>query len=79
MVRVVVHGLLGDPQGSRRGQRLPAARVAGVPGVGAAGDLEPDPVPSRGLYVTEPEFGELAGPLGRWSEAAMPLLRTALG
>jgi len=36
-------------------------------------------VPSRGLYVTEPEFGELAGPLGRWSEAAMPLLRTALG
>ena len=36
-------------------------------------------VPSRGLYVTEPEFGELTGPVGRWSEAAAPLLRSALG
>jgi FMN reductase len=36
-------------------------------------------VPSRGLYVTEPEFAELAGPVGRWAEAAVPLLRTALG
>jgi FMN reductase len=36
-------------------------------------------VPSRGLYVTEPEFGELAAPVGRWAEAAVPLLRHALG
>jgi FMN reductase len=35
-------------------------------------------VPSRGLYVTEPEFGELTAPVGRWAEAAVPLLRTAL-
>jgi FMN reductase len=35
-------------------------------------------VPSRGLYVTEPEFGELAAPVGRWAEAAVPLLRQAL-
>jgi FMN reductase len=35
-------------------------------------------VPSRGLYVTEPEFGELTGPVGRWAEAAIPLLRRAL-
>ena len=35
-------------------------------------------VPTRGLYVTEPEFGELAGPVGRWSGAAVPLLRQAL-
>jgi FMN reductase len=35
-------------------------------------------VPSRGLYVTEPEFGELTGPVGRWAEAAIPLLRPAL-
>jgi FMN reductase len=35
-------------------------------------------VPSRGLYVTEAEFGDLAAPLGRWAEAAVPLLRTAL-
>jgi FMN reductase len=35
-------------------------------------------VPSRGLYVTEPEFGELAAPFGRWTEAAVPLLRQAL-
>ena len=35
-------------------------------------------VPSRGLYVTEPEFGELTGPIGRWAEAAIPLLRPAL-
>ena len=36
-------------------------------------------VPARGLYVTEPEFGELAAPVGRWAEAAVPLLRQALG
>jgi FMN reductase len=36
-------------------------------------------VPSRGLYVTEPEFADLATPVGRWSEAAAPLLRSALG
>jgi FMN reductase len=35
-------------------------------------------VPSRGLYVTEAEFGDLAAPLGRWAEAAVPLLRAAL-
>ena len=35
-------------------------------------------VPARGLYVTEPEFGDLSAPLGRWTGAAIPLLRHAL-
>ena len=35
-------------------------------------------VPARGLYVTEPEFGDLSAPLGRWTGAAVPLLRHAL-
>ena len=35
-------------------------------------------VPTRGLYVTEPEFGDLSAPLGRWTPAAVPLLRQAL-
>jgi FMN reductase len=35
-------------------------------------------VPSRGLYVTEPEFGDLSAPVGRWAGAAVPLLRQAL-
>jgi len=35
-------------------------------------------VPSRGLYVTEPEFPDLQAPVARWAEAAVPLLRRAL-
>jgi hypothetical protein len=35
-------------------------------------------VPSRGLYVTEPEFPDLQAPVARWAEAAVPLLRHAL-
>ena len=36
-------------------------------------------VPTRGLYVTEPEFADLAAPIGRWADAAVPLLRQAIG
>jgi len=35
-------------------------------------------VPSRGLYITEPEFADLTAPLSRWAEAAVPLLRQTL-
>jgi hypothetical protein len=36
-------------------------------------------VPARGLYVTEPEFADPSPAIGRWAEAAVPLLRRALG
>ncbi len=35
-------------------------------------------VPARGLYVTEPEFGNLDAVLARWAEGAVPLIRRAL-
>ena len=35
-------------------------------------------VPARGLYVTEPEFGELDAAVARWAAAAIPLIRGAL-
>jgi FMN reductase len=36
-------------------------------------------VPTRGLYVTEPEFADPGAAIGRWTEASVPLLRRALG
>ena len=36
-------------------------------------------VPTRGLYVPEPEFGDLSTPFTRWTEAAVPLLRRSIG
>jgi FMN reductase len=35
-------------------------------------------VPSRGLYVTEPELGDLNAAVARWEVAAVPLIRSAL-
>jgi len=35
-------------------------------------------IPARGLYVTEPEFGELDVVVARWAAAAIPLIRGAL-
>ena len=35
-------------------------------------------VPARGLYVTEPEFGNLDAAVAKWAEAAVPLIRRAL-
>jgi FMN reductase len=35
-------------------------------------------VPARGLYVTEPEFGELDTAIARWAATAIPLIRGAL-
>jgi len=35
-------------------------------------------IPARGLYVTEPEFGELDAAVARWATAAIPLIRGAL-
>jgi FMN reductase len=35
-------------------------------------------VPSRGLYVTEPEFADVGATIGRWAEAGVPLLHRAL-
>ena len=32
-------------------------------------------VPARGLYVTEPEFGELDAVVARWAATAIPLIR----
>jgi FMN reductase len=31
-------------------------------------------VPSRGLYVTEPELADLGKAVGKWAEAAIPLI-----
>jgi len=36
-------------------------------------------VPARGLYVTEPELGELGAVVAKWGAAAIPLIRSALG
>src|SRR6266566_8973041 len=35
-------------------------------------------VPARGLYVTEPELGEVDAAIARWAVAAVPLIRGAL-
>ena len=35
-------------------------------------------VPARGLYVTEPEFGNLDTAIAKWAETAIPLIRRAL-
>ena len=35
-------------------------------------------VPARGLYVTEPELGELDAVVARWAATAIPLIRGAL-
>ncbi len=35
-------------------------------------------VPARGLYVTEPEFGNLDAAVTKWAETAVPLIRRAL-
>jgi FMN reductase len=35
-------------------------------------------VPSRGLYVTEPELADLTSAVGKWSEAAIPLIGGSL-
>jgi FMN reductase len=35
-------------------------------------------VPARGLYVTEPELGDLDKALGKWSEAALPLIEKSV-
>lgn len=35
-------------------------------------------VPARGLYVTEPEFGDLPAAVARWSAAGLPRIKAAL-
>jgi len=35
-------------------------------------------VPSRGLYVTEPELADLQAPVANWAATAAPLIRAAL-
>ncbi|HYZ53048.1 MAG TPA: NAD(P)H-dependent oxidoreductase [Streptosporangiaceae bacterium] len=35
-------------------------------------------VPARGLYITEPEFGDLAAVVDRWAATGVPLVKTAL-
>jgi FMN reductase len=35
-------------------------------------------VPSRGLYVTEPELADLGKAVGRWSQNAVPLIRSSV-
>ena len=35
-------------------------------------------VPARGLYVTEPELADLGQAVGRWSERAVPLIRSSV-
>ena len=35
-------------------------------------------IPSRGLYVTEPELPDLPAAVAKWSQAAIPLIKRAL-
>jgi FMN reductase len=35
-------------------------------------------VPSRGLYVTEPELADLESAVGKWAAPAIPLIRSAV-
>ena len=35
-------------------------------------------VPSRGLYVTEPELADLGSAVGKWSQAAVPLIAASV-
>jgi FMN reductase len=35
-------------------------------------------VPSRGLYVTEPELADVEQAVAKWSAAAVPLIRTSI-
>jgi FMN reductase len=35
-------------------------------------------VPARGLYVTEPELGDLDAAVSKWAQNAIPLIRRAL-
>jgi FMN reductase len=35
-------------------------------------------VPARGLYVTEPELGQLDAAVSKWAQNAIPLIRRAL-
>jgi FMN reductase len=35
-------------------------------------------VPSRGLYVTEPELADLPAAVGKWSDAAIPLIKASV-
>ena len=35
-------------------------------------------IPSRGLYVTEPEFATLDAAIAKWAESAIPLIRRSL-
>ena len=36
-------------------------------------------VPARGLYVTEPEFGDLPATVARWAATGLPHIKAALG
>jgi FMN reductase len=36
-------------------------------------------VPARGLYVTEPELGELDAVVAKWGATAIPLIRAGIG
>jgi hypothetical protein len=35
-------------------------------------------VPSRGLYVTEPELADLGAAVDKWAATAVPLIRSAV-
>ncbi|MGH3248545.1 MAG: NAD(P)H-dependent oxidoreductase, partial [Trebonia sp.] len=35
-------------------------------------------VPSRGLYVTEPELADVPAAVAKWSDPALPLIRSSL-
>jgi FMN reductase len=35
-------------------------------------------VPARGLYITEPQFGDLGAVVGGWAATGVPLIKAAL-
>lgn len=70
MCGVVVDALLCGAEGCRCRQWFPAAGVPRVAGVGAAGDLEPDPVAGAKLVGGGPQVDAYLLGLGGWPMSA---------
>ena len=55
MLRIVIDGLVSDPQCHRRGEWFPASQVAGEAWMRAAGDLDAHPLATTEAIGGRPE------------------------
>jgi hypothetical protein len=55
VLRIVINGLVRDPQRRRRGQRFPASQIAGKAGMRAAGYLDTHPLAAAEAISGRPE------------------------